>query len=270
MPLRFALAESRNAATVRLVTTVGIRAVVRAARDLGIRSQLQPYLTTALGSSEVTLLELANAYRAIASGVHAEPWILERVATSDGLELFRHADPTLRPIQDPALPLVQEALRGVVRLPGATAHSLVSLAVPVMGKTGTTNGFRDALFVGSTFGRSGVTVAVRLGFDDNRSLGEGETGGQVALPVFRSLVERAYKQGMLGPVPAFPPDVERGIDAHMTASVPPSVPAMSEAVLATPVASMADPGEAAPFLETTRLARAGVVEVKASADEAER
>jgi penicillin-binding protein 1A len=254
IPLRLALAESRNAATIRLVTTVGIGAVVRAAHDLGIRSRLQPYVTTGLGASEVTLLELANAYRAMASGVNATPWIVERVATTEGLNLFRHSDPTLRPIDDPALPLVQEALRGVVRLPGATAHALVSLSVPVMGKTGTTTGFRDALFVGSTFGGSGVTVAVRLGFDDNRSLGEGETGGRIALPVFRSLVERAYQGGVLGPVPAFPSTLERSIDAYMSASVRPPVPA---AAVAAPEAPFADAGRDAAATLGTRLAQEG-------------
>lgn len=281
IPLRLALAESRNAATIRLVTTVGIGEVVRTAHDLGIRSPLQPYVTTGLGASEVTLLELANAYRAMASGVKATPWIVDRVATSDGLDLFHHTDPTLRVIDDPALTLVQEALRGAIRLPGGTGHALASLPVPVMGKTGTTTGFRDALFVGSTFGESGITVAVRLGFDDNRSLGEGETGGRTALPVFRSLVERAYKLGMLGPVPVFPSTVEQGIDAYITASAAlpapeapegpgmpampgaPGMPAMPALGLVKPVA---DAGrDAAPVVATRLVGDGGGVQIQASA-----
>ncbi len=75
-------------------------------------------------------------------------------------------------------------------MPSGTAHTLNPSIFPiaVMGKTGTTNEFRDALFVGSTFGPEGITVAVRIGFDDNRSLGAKETGGRVALPVFRELM----------------------------------------------------------------------------------
>ena len=76
--------------------------------------------------------------------------------------------------------------------------------IAVMGKTGTTNEFKDALFVGSTYGPEGITVAVRIGFDDNRSLGSGETGGRVALPVFREIVLRVYGEKLLGPVPRFP------------------------------------------------------------------
>jgi membrane peptidoglycan carboxypeptidase len=84
-----------------------------------------------------------------------------------------------------------------------------------MGKTGTTNEFRDALFVGSTFGPEGITVAVRIGFDDNRSLGSGETGGRVALPVFREVVLRAYSEKLLGPVPRFSAEMEQHISVFL-------------------------------------------------------
>ncbi len=116
------------------------------------------------------------------------------------------------------LALIQEGLRGVVRLPGGTAHALDTPAFPVavMGKTGTTSDFRDALFVGSTFGPSGITVAVWLGFDDATTLGERESGARAALPVFRDLVRRVYEQRLVGLAPQFPPAVERGIDAFLT------------------------------------------------------
>ena len=109
---------------------------------------------------------------------------------------------------------IQEGLRGVVRMPSGTAHALDSHGFPiaVMGKTGTTNEFRDALFVGSTYGPEGITVAVRIGFDDNRSLGGKETGGRVALPVFKEVVLRAYGEKVLGPAPRFPAEIERDID----------------------------------------------------------
>ncbi len=81
-----------------------------------------------------------------------------------------------------ALSLIQEGLRGVVRLPTGTAHALASRGFPiaVMGKTGTTNEFRDAIFVGSTYGPDGITAAVRIGFDDNRSLGIERNRGEVS------------------------------------------------------------------------------------------
>ena len=109
-------------------------------------------------------------------------------------------------IDDDALSLIQEGLRGVVRIPTGTAHALDSRAfpIPVMGKTGTTNEFRDALFVGSTYGVDGITVAVRIGFDDNRSLGPKETGGRVALPVFQELMLKVYRDGIVGRRRRFP------------------------------------------------------------------
>jgi penicillin-binding protein 1A len=84
-----------------------------------------------------------------------------------------------------------------------------------MGKTGTTSDFRDALFVGSTYGTQGITVAVRIGFDDNRPLGAKETGGRAALPIFREIMLRVYKDELAGKVPHFPREIEVGIDRYL-------------------------------------------------------
>jgi penicillin-binding protein 1A len=113
---------------------------------------------------------------------------------------------------------IQEGLRGVVRLPTGTAHSLSgrSFPIPVMGKTGTTNDLRDALFVGSTYGPRGVTVAVRIGFDDNSELGANETGGRAALPIFREIMLRIYQADLVGPAPRFPREIEDGIDQYLS------------------------------------------------------
>jgi penicillin-binding protein 1A len=84
-----------------------------------------------------------------------------------------------------------------------------------MGKTGTTSDFHDALFVGSTYGRQGITVAVRIGFDDNRTLGERETGGLTALPIFREVMLHVYERQLVGPVPQFPSEIEDRIDEYL-------------------------------------------------------
>jgi len=183
---------------------------------MGIRSPLQPYITTALGASEVRLLELAGAYRAMASGVLAEPHVIDRVTDASGAVIYE-APQAVRPIGSAGLRLIQEGLRGVVRLPDGTAHSLDGRGFPVsvMGKTGTTSDFRDALFVGSTYGTQGITVAVRIGFDDNRTLGEKETGGRAALPIFREIMLRVYQDKLVGPAPHFPREIEEGIDRYL-------------------------------------------------------
>jgi penicillin-binding protein 1A len=213
-----ALAESRNAVAIWITEQIGIASILETARNLGIQTPLHPYATTALGASEVNLMELANAYRAIASGTLTEPHVIRKIVSDSG-EVIADAGHESSPVdvEGGALSLIQEGLRGVVRMPSGTAHALDSRGFPfaVMGKTGTTNEFRDALFVGSTYGPEGITVAVRIGFDDNRSLGAKETGGRVALPVFQEIVLSAYRQKVVGPVPRFPADMEQRIDVYL-------------------------------------------------------
>jgi penicillin-binding protein 1A len=219
MPIRQALAESRNAVAVWLTREIGLDMVIRTARELGIRSPLQRYISTALGASEVRLLELAGAYRAMASGTLAEPHVIDHVTDASGEVLYRAPGPA-RELGSAGLRQIQEGLRGVVRIPGGTANALNrrDFPIPVMGKTGTTSDFRDALFVGSTYGPQGITVAVRIGFDDNRALGMKETGGRTALPIFREIMLRIYKDQIVGPVPKFPPEIEQGIDGYLAAT----------------------------------------------------
>jgi penicillin-binding protein 1A len=222
IPARQALAESRNAAAVWMAQAVGMEKVIRTCRDLGLRTPLRPYISTALGASEVRLLELAGAYRAMASGVRAEPHVIAKVTDATGAVLYEAPGATGElPLE--SLALIQEGLRGVVRLPGGTAHALSggSFAIPVMGKTGTTSEFRDALFVGSTYGPRGITVAVRIGFDDDRTLGRKETGGRTALPVFREIMLRVYADALAGKVPQFPREMESRIDAYLAAPAGP-------------------------------------------------
>jgi len=218
IPLREALAQSRNTVAVWITAQIGIASILRTARSLGVQTPLQPYVTTALGASEVNLLELANAYRTMASGIFAQPYVIRKIVRDSGEVAAdkEHGGPRVS-VDNCELSLIQEGLRGLVRLPTGTAHTLGSsgFPIPVMGKTGTTSDFRDALFVGSTYGPKGITIAVWIGFDDNRSLGPMETGGRVALPVFKEITLRVYREKTAGPVPEFPAQMEQSIDAYM-------------------------------------------------------
>lgn len=252
IPARMALAESRNAVAVWIAERVGIGTVLETARSLGVRTVLQPYPTTALGASEMTLLELATVYRTIASGVLAQPYIIRRIVRGSGgaLRGDEHA-PARLAFDTGVLALIQEGLRGVVRIPTGTAHALDAPAfpIPVMGKTGTTNDFRDALFVGSTYGADGVTVAVRIGFDDGRSLGPNETGGRVALPVFEELMLAMYRDRVFDTVPSFPDDMEERITAYLTGggSAPPE-PLSPHVLTTSSRLLLVAPGEAKAWL----------------------
>jgi len=222
IPARQALAESRNAVAIWIVQQIGIDSVLNTARDAGIQSSLHRYDTIALGASEVTLLELANAYRMMASGIHAEPYVIAKIERSGGDVIYtRHLPCCSINENESGLSLIQEGLRGVVRIPSGTAHALdaSSFPIPVMGKTGTTNNYRDALFLGSTYGPNGITVAVRIGFDDNRSLGE--TGGRAALPIFREVMLKTYQAKLVGPVPFFPANMESNIADYLNGNCVP-------------------------------------------------
>jgi penicillin-binding protein 1A len=238
--LREALAQSRNAPAMWLAREIGVDRVLRTARDLGLASPLRPDLSTVLGASELSLLELANMFRAIASGLRAEPYILARITDHRGgirYEPTRRAVPL--PVDREALLQVQEGLRGTVRLPRGTAHALeaTGFPVPVLGKTGTTNGFRDALFVGSTYGEQGLTTGVWIGFDDNRSLGPGETGAKNALPVFAEIMRQVYERQRLAVAPAMPAAIEEGIDTYLgRVQALPSVPVPTAAIATAPAA----------------------------------
>jgi penicillin-binding protein 1A len=251
IPVREALAESRNAVAIWITTQIGIDAVLEASRSLGVRTPLQRYATTALGASEVNLLELATAYRTIASGIRAQPHVIRQVLRESGEavgDLGQH-DVAVS-VTDRGLALIQEGLRGVVRIPTGTAHALDSAGFPiaVMGKTGTTSEFRDALFVGSTYGVDGITVAVRVGFDDNRSLGQKESGARVALPVFQDVMLSVYRDRIAGRAPSFPWQMEQRITQYLQSDEPEQVvgqaaPITSDwrGVSATPLVAMSGP-----------------------------
>jgi membrane peptidoglycan carboxypeptidase len=224
IPLRKAFAESRNTVAVWMASQVGIDSVLSTARSLGVRTPLKPYPATALGASEMHLLELATVYRTIASGLLVQPRVIRQVIDRAGDTIggyYRSSSAERVVVNDAALLMLQEGLRGVVRMPTGTGHALSmskSFPLAVMGKTGTTSEFRDAVFVGSTYGVGGITVAVRVGFDDNRTLGSRETGGKVALPIFQEVMRKVYGGGLAGPAPPFPEHMEDSITDHLRAS----------------------------------------------------
>jgi penicillin-binding protein 1A len=207
--LREAFARSSNAATVRLSESVGRANVLRAARELGISTPLPNSPSVALGTAGVSLLELTAAYAAIAGGRYpVEPRGLALVQEDDGFTSFFRRGGSLDRRRDwaPMLDLLWEAAnRG-------TGHR-AALAIPTFGKTGTSQGNRDALFVGFA---GDLVVGVWVGRDDNKSLGK-ITGGTAPARIWRSFMVPALAvDGRAGPalprtfrVPAKPPPPRR-------------------------------------------------------------
>ncbi|MBW1989919.1 MAG: PBP1A family penicillin-binding protein [Deltaproteobacteria bacterium] len=195
--LRRALADSRNIPAVRLAHHLSPTAVVDLARDLGISSGLSANLSLALGTSEVTLEELTGAYAAFANqGRWIKPHgVLEAVGRQEQV-LFR-ARPEKRAVLSPEVSAVLvDMLKAVVK--EGTGRGVLSLGVPLAGKTGTTADCRDAWFVGFS---PKIAVGVWVGTDDGSSLGPAETGARAALPIWKEFMAAAVAEGSHGDFP---------------------------------------------------------------------
>ncbi len=185
--LREALQQSLNVPTARVAMEVGIRRVAQAARDLGIQSELREVPSLCLGTSEVSLLEITGAYAALAAGGSARtPTLLLGILDPDGrpVPLARQDDPP--GVDAPEAFLTTSLLEGVIdHGTGDRARSL-GVRGRVAGKTGTTDDYKDAWFVGYTPHRA---IGVWVGFDRNRAVGL--SGGAAALPIWAAAMAAA-------------------------------------------------------------------------------
>jgi penicillin-binding protein 1A len=196
--LRRALADSRNVPAVRLLDHVGVQNVIELARKFGITSPLPPYLPLALGAADLTLMEHTSAFTVFPDdGIHIEPHYIRRVTSYDGAVL-EEGRPKVNDVIPPDVARTMVAmLEEVVQF--GTGVRAKELARPSAGKTGTTNDFTDAWYIGFT---PQITAGVWVGNDDKRiSLGKKETGARAALPIWLEFMQ----QGMQGePVENFP------------------------------------------------------------------
>ncbi|MCD4813811.1 PBP1A family penicillin-binding protein [bacterium] len=189
--LRTALTKSRNVIAVKLLDKVGIRNVIALATTLGIKSPLKPYLTLALGASEINLLELVSAYGCFPNrGIHVDPFSIRKVENDNG-EILEETTPYQQEVLNPVTAaLMTNLLENVVnRGTGYTVRRL-GFKYPAGGKTGTTNDYTDAWFLGFT---SEYVGGVWIGLDSHNSMGRGTTGGKVASPIWTRLFLSIYE-----------------------------------------------------------------------------
>jgi penicillin-binding protein 1A len=200
-----AVAQSSNVATVRLSQRVGLAEVIRAARDLGVTSPLPAHPSLPLGTAGTTLLEMTAAYAAVAAGTHpVRPRGLDENGGGWLGGWFRETEPATR---DPALEAMRELLAGVVTRGTGTA---ANLSVPTYGKTGTTQDYRDALFIGFA---EDLVVGVWIGNDDNRPL-PGITGGSAPARIWRAFMTQALGVSAGTPAPR-PVQVDNSIETNV-------------------------------------------------------
>ncbi|MBI4684563.1 MAG: PBP1A family penicillin-binding protein [Nitrospirae bacterium] len=184
--LKKAIAKSLNAATVRLATRLGIKNVIETARSLGIKSELQPYMPLALGASDVTLVEMVSSYLAFASGYRALPLLYERILNREGI-ITEETKPKIENLLSEEEVKEMKILLGAVVEEG-TAQGAKKLGRAVYGKTGTTNDYTDAWFIGFD---NRLVVGVWVGRDDHTPIGNKETGARAALPIWIEFMEKS-------------------------------------------------------------------------------
>jgi penicillin-binding protein 1A len=187
--LRTALAKSLNCATVRLATDIGIDGVIEMARRLGIRSQLHRYLPLAIGASDVTLIDMVYAYSAFASGQQPKIMFYERILNRDGVVIEENKPVIEHVLSEEDVQEMKILLKAVVE--EGTAVRAKELKRPIFGKTGTTNDYTDAWFIGFD---ERLVVGVWVGRDDHTPIGPKETGARAALPIWIDFMKTAPLQ----------------------------------------------------------------------------
>jgi penicillin-binding protein 1A len=205
LPLRRALAMSKNTIAVKLLLDVGLDRVRQVARMCGLSTEVPRSYTAALGTGEVIPLELVNAYTTLAAlGRKADPLLIRKVREREGKVIWT-AEPTGEPSIKPQVAYITaDMMRSVIEDPEGTARSLGVLTRPIAGKTGTASEHRDAWFVGFT---PSMVAGAWVGFDNHDRLGPAETGGHAAGPIWLRFMKAATSGAPIEEWPAPPPGV---------------------------------------------------------------
>ena len=188
--LRRALEQSRNIPAVRVMEMLGPRQVVAYAKRFGFPEDFPPFLSTALGAAEATLLEITSAYSAFPNqGIRLQPHQVTAVLDREGNVLEETRPAPRDAIRADTAFVMTNLLRGVVQR--GTAATAASLDWPLAGKTGTVDDYTDAWFIGFD---PNITVGVWVGYDEKKPIGNGETGAVTAIPIWidfmRTYIER--------------------------------------------------------------------------------
>ena len=205
--MRLGIEKSRNLMTIRLANKLGMKKIYKLSSRFGIGKNMNNNLSMALGAGETTLLELTNAYGMIVnSGKKITPSLIDTIQNKNGKIIFKHEKRNCSQCKtndfiNANLPIIEDnseqivdpisayqmvsMLEGVVKR--GTGRKINSLNRPLAGKTGTTNESKDAWFVGFS---PTLVVGIYVGFDRPKSLGNGETGSSVAVPIFKRYIEK--------------------------------------------------------------------------------
>ena len=189
MTLVSAFAESRNIPALKLAAKVGIGTVIAVAKRFGITSNLPGFLPVAIGAADITLAEQVGAYSVFPNdGIRIAPHYIRKVTQADGVPLDAPNPAVTEVISVETARTMMVLLKAVTTY--GTAGSAAALNHPLGGKTGTTNDFTDAWFIGFS---PSVTCGTWIGFDDRQTLGKGEQGAKAALPMWIDFMRAAIE-----------------------------------------------------------------------------
>jgi penicillin-binding protein 1A len=187
MTLTSAFAESRNVPAIKLAARVGIHKVIDVAHRFGVTSNIPAYLPVALGAVEITLEEQVASYSVFPNdGIRVAPRLIRKVSNADGVTLWEDPPAVKEVISQQTARDMMSMLRTVTR--SGTGAAAAQLNHPLGGKTGTTSDYTDAWFLGFS---PSITCGVWVGYDNNQSLGEKETGAKAALPIWMNVMRTA-------------------------------------------------------------------------------
>jgi penicillin-binding protein 1A len=187
MTLLNAFAESRNIPALKLADKVGIRSVIETAHRFGVTSNIPEFLPVAIGAADISLVEQVGAYSVFPNdGIRIEPHSIRKVMRADGLPMDEPPPQVTEVISVETARTMMQFLLAVTRI--GTGAQAATLKHPLGGKTGTTNDFTDAWFIGFS---PSVTCGTWIGFDDRQTLGEKETGAKAALPMWMDFMRAA-------------------------------------------------------------------------------
>ena len=218
MTLRRALEASANVTAVKVQDLVGAERVVDFARRAGINSPLPPFPSLALGAADLSPIEVGAGYAAFANqGLHVEPYLIQRVTGRDGHVLEEHHTRAHKAMEPQVAYLITQAMIGVIDR--GTGRNVAAAPLELAGKTGTTDDFSDAWFIGFS---PRYTILTWVGHDVKKRIGRNMTGAVAALPIWKQIVETGLEEGWLleGETFVAPPGISVQPVEYMTGLLP--------------------------------------------------
>lgn len=221
MTLLNAFAESRNIPALKLADKVGIRKVIETAHRFGVTSNIPAYLPVAIGAADISLYEQVQSYSVFPNdGIRIEPHYIRKLTQADGLPMEEPPAQVNEVLSVETARTMMQFLQAVTRM--GTGAAAAQLKHPLGGKTGTTNGYTDAWFIGFS---PSVTCGTWIGFDNRQSLGEKETGAKAALPMWMDFMRAAIAKK---PNETFPQGDAPKKELDVPLTPPPDSPVVKE------------------------------------------